>query len=68
MMNTLALLQMFSTCMAVLFAMIIYLINWQSYVLLHATASFNKVIHFCITTLFATHLELMFTHTLCLLR
>ncbi len=49
--------------MAVLFEMIIYLINWQWYVLLHATVSFNKVIHFCITTLFATHLELMFTHT-----
>ena len=36
--------------------------------LLHATVSFDKVIHFCITTLFATHLELMFTHTPCIMK
>ena len=35
--------------------------------LLHATVSFNKVIHCCVPTLFATHLELIFTHIPCLL-
>ena len=48
--------------MVVLFEMIIYLINWQWYVLLHATVSFNKVIHFCITTFCNTFGANVYSH------